>query len=326
MNNYYSGKKVLVTGGAGFLGSFLVEKLVGLGANVSVMGRQNNPIFLEDVIDRIDYVKGDIMNMEDCLKACNNQDIIFNLAAVVGGVEFNSKNQGMLYYVNSKIGLNMLEAARICGVNEFQCVSSACVYAKEATVPNPEAEGFLGNPEKTNAGYGWAKRSSELSAMFYAEQYGMKVSIVRPFNLYGPRDDFNPKTSHVIPALIRKVVEAKDKVELWGSGEATRVFVYVKDAVEGLLKTHELYARADPINIGTVEEVSIKRIIETIIKIDGRNLKIENNLTKPEGQKRRVADTKKMIEKLNWKPETPLEEGIRKTMDWYKAQQELHKI
>ncbi len=320
MAGYYNGKNVLVTGGAGFLGSHLSEKLVELGANVRIIGRRENPEFIEKIIDKIEYKKADIMLLEDCVEACKGQDIVFNLAAVVGGVDFNSVNPAMLYYHNSKIGLNMIEAARIAGIKEFQCVSSACIYAREASIPNTEEEGFLGDPEKTNMGYGWGKRASELAARFYQEQYGMRVSIARLFNLYGPRDDFSTETSHVIPALIRKVVEAEDKVEVWGSGSATRVFVYVDDAVEGLLKTHELYQKAAPINIGSNEEISINNILKTIIDIDGRNLKIEHNLTKPEGQKRRAADTKKMIEILNWQPRTPFREGIRKTMEWYKQQ------
>ena len=214
----------------------------------------------------------------------------------------------------------MLDAARKSSVERYQYISSTCVYPREASIPTPESEGMLGDPEPSNLGYGWAKRVGELQAKMHAKEFGMKVSIIRPMNAYGPRDDFDPETSHVIPALIRKIINAKTEVLIWGSGNQTRAFVYVDDVARGMLMTLEKLTTPDPINIGTNEEIKIKDLVSTIVNITERyDLQIKYDTTKPEGQLRKTADTKKAEKLIQYKPKYSLEEGLKHTIDWYRS-------
>ena len=214
----------------------------------------------------------------------------------------------------------MLDAARKSSIERYQYISSTCVYPREASIPTPEDEGMLGDPEPSNLGYGWAKRVGELQAKMHAKEFGMKVSIIRPMNAYGPRDDFDPETSHVIPALIRKIINAKTEVSIWGSGNQTRAFVYVDDVARGMLMTLEKLTIPDPINIGTNEEIKIKDLVSTIVDITERDdLQIKYDTTKPEGQLRKTADTKKAEELIQYKPKYSLEEGLKHTIDWYRS-------
>ena len=317
--NFYKDKNVLVTGGNGFVGSFVVERLLKEGANVSVVSRTRKK-FLSHIENDVKFVKGDLLNRDDALKACKDQDFVFHLASRVAGIGYNIEHSGTMMTENSIMSLNMLDAARKSNVERYQYISSTCVYPREASIPTPEGEGMLGDPELSNLGYGWAKRVGELQAKMYAKEFGMKVSIIRPMNAYGPRDDFDPETSHVIPALIRKIINAKTEVSIWGSGNQTRAFVYVDDLARGMLMTLEKLTTPDPINIGSNEEIKIKDLVSMIVKITGRNdLQIKYDTTKPEGQLRKTASTKKAEELIQFKPKYSLEEGLKHIIDWYRS-------
>ena len=317
--NFYKDKNVLVTGGNGFVGSFVVERLLNEGANVSVVSRTRKK-FLSHIENDVKFVKGDLLNRDDALKACKDQDFVFHLASRVAGIGYNIEHSGTMMTENSIMSLNMLDAARESNVERYQYVSSTCVYPREASIPTPEGEGMLGDPEPSNLGYGWAKRVGELQAKTHAKEFGMKVSIIRPMNAYGPRDDFDPETSHVIPALIRKIINAKTEVSIWGSGNQTRAFVYVDDLARGMLMTLEKLTTPDPINIGSNEEIKIKDLVSMIVKITGRNdLQIKYDTTKPEGQLRKTASTKKAEELIQFKPKYSLEEGLKHIIDWYRS-------
>jgi len=317
--NFYKDKNVLVTGGNGFIGSFVVERLLKDGANVSIASRTQKK-FLTHVENDIKFVKCDLLNKNDALNACKDQDFVFHLASKVAGIGYNIEHSGTMMTENSIMSLNMLDAARKSSIERYQYISSTCVYPREASIPTPEGEGMLGDPEPSNLGYGWAKRVGELQAKMHAKEFGMKVSIIRPMNAYGPRDDFDPETSHVIPALIRKIINAKTEVSIWGSGNQTRSFVYVDDVARGMLIALEKLTAPDPINIGTDEEIKIKDLVSMIVNITGMNdLQIKYDKTKPEGQLRKTADTKKAEELIQYKPKYSLEEGLKHTIDWYRS-------
>ena len=317
--NFYKDKNVLVTGGNGFIGSFVAERLLKDGANVSIASRTQKK-FLTHVENDVKFVKCDLLNKNDALNACKDQDFVFHLASRVAGIGYNIEHSGTMMTENSIMSLNMLDAARKSSVERYQYISSTCVYPREASIPTPEGEGMLGDPEPSNLGYGWAKRVGELQAKMHAKEFGMKVSIIRPMNAYGPRDDFDPETSHVIPALIRKIINAKTEVSIWGSGNQTRAFVYVDDVARGMLMTLEKLTVPDPINIGTNEEIKIKDLVSTIVNITERDdLQIKYDTTKPEGQLRKTAATKKAEELIQYKPKYSLEEGLKHTIDWYRS-------
>lgn len=318
--NFWRNKKVLVTGGAGFIGSHLVEKLVKLEANVSILdnmqnGKEEN---LNSVKDKVSLIKGDCKDSYVTQKACKGQDVVMNLAARVGGIEYNRTHQATMMRDNLLIGSVMIEAARKENVERFLVVSSACVYPRECSVPTPESEGYLGEPEPTNGGYGWAKRMAEIMGKYYKEEFGMKVGIARPYNCYGPRDHFDPQNSHVIPALIRRVIDRENPIKVWGTGGQTRAFLYVEDFVRGLMLTIEKYPIADPVNIGTDEEVSIKELVEKIVKISGIKSQIVFDTSKPDGSPRRNSDNRKAKEKLGFVAKTKLDDGLTKTIEWYR--------
>ena len=326
MNNFWRDKKTLVTGAGGFIGSYVSEILVERGARVfaNLRSETSNHDFLKDVKDRIKFVYGDLENPQICRELARGKDIVINLAAKVGGVEFNSKNPAYLFRENLIPFMNIIEASRLENIERFLTVSSACIYRRDAPVPTPEEEGFIGLPEKTNEGYGMAKRMQEKLSMYYAEQYGMKIAIARPYNAYGPRDDFNPETSHVIPALIKRVLDDENPFIVWGSGNPTRAFLYARDFANGILEVCEKYPEADPINIGVNEEIRIKDVVQMILEITGKNPKIIYDASKPEGQPRRNCDTSKAERILGWKAKTPLREGLRKTIEWYKKNKNLY--
>lgn len=322
-NAFWQNKNVLVTGGAGFIGSHVVEKLVSRGAKVTVLDSLQNSTKenLSSVIDKITFIQGDCAKEETAKQACQGMDVVMNLAARVGGIEYNRTHQATMMRDNLSLETVMLEAARIAGVGRFLVVSSACVYPRECSVPTPESEGFVGEPEPTNGGYGWAKRMAEKLGQYYAEEFGMDVGIVRPYNCYGPRDHFDPEVSHVIPALIKRVLDGENPVVVWGSGKQTRAFLYVEDLAEGMIQAIEKYPVADPINLGTDDEISMKDLIQKIITITGVNATIEFDTTKPDGSPRRNSDNTKAKEKIGFQPTVSLEEGLKRTIAWYKEQQ-----
>lgn len=318
-SGFWKGKKVLVTGGTGFIGSHLVEMLVQEGSIVRVPYMDASKLEnLDSVKDKIELQKTDLFDFQNCLKACNEQEMVLNLAARVAGIEFNRKYPATMLRDNVLLQQNMLEASRQKNVQRFLVVSSACVYPNTARIPTPEEDGFVGEPEPTNSGYGWSKRFGELLGEKYAQEYGMKIAIARPFNSYGPRDNFDPKISHVIPALIRRVFEGENPLVVWGDGTPTRAFCYVTDFARGLLLCAEKGTGKGATNIGTNEEVSIKQLVELIVKESGKKPNIVFDTSKPNGQPRRNCDNTKAEKILGFKAEVSLEEGLKKTIEWYK--------
>lgn len=320
-NNFWKGRSVLVTGGSGFIGSHLVGMLLNKGVKVSVVGREKPSAvkFLNLSDKRIEYHRVELMEMSKKLvRAFEGQDLVFHLAARVAGIGFNSTHPATMLRDNLAMLISALEAARLSGVKRFQFVSSACVYPRFCKIPTPETEGFVGEPEPTNYGYGWAKRMGEVMTKTYADEHGLETSIVRPYNGYGPRDNFDPETSHVIPALIKRVVDGENPVVVWGDGTPTRSFLYVEDFAKGLMEAVEKYPVADPVNIGSGEEVTIKQLVELIIEVSRSKAKIKFDRSKPNGQPRRACDTKKAKKKFGFKARIPLKVGLKRTVEWYK--------
>lgn len=315
VSSFFMGKKVLVTGGGGLLGSHVVEELVKAGADVVVAQRSKPDL------PQTRFKKADLLRMEDCLEATRGAEMVLHLAAEVAGLQYNLAHPATMFSRTSTMALNVLEAARAQGVERFLYMSSNCVYSPSAPIPYREEDGFWGEPDQSVIGYGWAKRLGELGARFYANEFGLKVAIVRPANLYGPRDKFDPEKSHVIPALIRRVFEAQDSLEVWGSGTQRRTFLYARDAARGALLALEKYAVADPVNITTDEEVTIAELANLIVRLSGKNLRLRLNPAGPEGQLRKSADSTKMRKVLGWTPEYTLEQGLRETIEWYGAAQ-----
>lgn len=319
---FWSNRKVLVTGGAGFIGSHLVEKLVKLDVKVTVLDNLQNGTLenLQGVSKEAHFIKGDCRDVSTAEKACRGQEVVMNLAARTGGVGYNNTHPGLMLSDNLIIEATMIQAAQKTGVKRFLAVSSAVVYPENATIPTPEEEGFLGEPEQANKGYGWAKRMGELLGKYYQEEFDIQVAIVRPYNCYGPRDHFFPTPTHVVPSLIRRVVDGEDPIVVWGTGKQTRAFLYVEDLTEGIVLATEKYAVSDPVNLGTDEEVSMKELVKKIILLSRRkNARVIFDTSKPDGSPRRNSNNNKAKEKLGFSARVTLEEGLRNTIAWYKA-------
>lgn len=326
MSEFWKHKRVLVTGGTGFIGSHLVEALVARGSRVTVPTRSGRCEFLAKVLGSVDLVHADLANPADCERLCRNQDIVMYLAAKVGGVAFNMAHPGSLLSANLLPFMNTLEAARQAGVERFLVTSSACVYPRVCSIPTPESEGFKDRPEFTNEGYGWAKRMEEFLGEAYHKEFGLAVAIARPYNAYGPRDNFDPASLHVIPALIKRVVDGEDPVVVWGDGSHTRSFIYVSDFVRGLLAVAERYAVARPLNIGADDEISVRELIELIVKISGSRAKIVFDPSKPTGQPRRHCDVTLAAKEIGFRAEVPFSQGLAQTIEWYRGHRASERI
>ena len=296
--NFYQNKRVLVTGGKGFIGSHLVDALVSLGAKVTVPEKH-------------------IIDGNSAAAATKGQQMAFHLAAHVVGPYYNNSHPATLMYRNLQPTLHLIEAAKEAKIDRMLLVSSACVYPRFCTIPTPENEGFKDDPEPTNFGYGWSKRIGEILAKTYNQEFGLKIGIVRPYNVYGPGDNFDPKQSHVIPALIKRVCDGENPLIVWGDGSPTRSFIYVDDVVRGMLTALEKYPQPDPINLGTREEIRIKGLAALIIKFSGKKTKLEFDTSKPNGQPRRNCDTTKAEKILNFQAKTTLAEGLPKAIEYY---------
>jgi len=304
---FWKGKRVLVTGGAGFLGSHLVKKLRKRGC-------ENIFIALTEEYNLIDIEA--IKRLYQDAKP----DIVIHLAAVVGGIGANRENPGKFFYDNIMMGVQMMEQGRQFGIEKFVALGTICCYPKFTTVPFKEEDLWNGYPEETNAPYGLAKKMLLVQSQAYRKQYGFNSIFLMPVNLYGPGDNFDPKSSHVIPALIKKFIDAQPQpaVTVWGAGKPTREFLHVEDAAEGILLATEKYNKSDPVNLGAGFEISIKDLVELIAKLTGFKGKVVWDASKPDGQPRRCLDTSKAEKEFGFKAKTNFEKGLRRTIRWYR--------
>ncbi|NUB91498.1 GDP-L-fucose synthase [Haloterrigena sp. SYSU A121-1] len=310
-HDYWDGKTVMVTGGSGFLGSHLVEELESRSDDVEVFIPRSE-----------DYDLRERSNIRRAFQK-SGADIVLHLAATVGGIGANRENPGRYFYDNAVMGIELMEMARQFDVEKFTILGTICAYPEETPVPFSEDDLFDGYPEPTNAPYGIAKKALLTQSKAYRKQYDFDSIYLMPVNLYGPRDDFDLETSHVIPAIIRKCVEARergdDSITAWGTGEPTREFLYVDDAADGILDATERYNRSEPVNLGSGDEISIRELIETIADVTDFDGDIEWDTSKPDGQMRRRLDVSRAKEYFGWEAETDFEDGLQETVEWYEA-------
>jgi len=301
-------KKILLTGGNGFLGSFVKKELLKKGV-------KEKDIFIPDL------PKFDLREKKICQQLVKNQDIVIHLAGNVGGIGFNREKPGELFYDNLIMGVQLMEEARKAGVKKFVAVGTVCCYPKFTPVPFKETYLWNGYPEETNAPYGLAKKMLLVQAQAYRQQYGFNAIFLLPVNLYGPGDSFDPKRSHVIPALIKKVADAKRKkqnyIEIWGDGSASREFLYVEDAARGIVLAAEKYNKSEPVNLGSGMEISIRDLAKKICQLMNFDGKIKWDKTRPNGQPRRYLDTSKAKKEFGFVARIHFKEGLKKTIQWY---------
>lgn len=305
-NNFWKGKVVVVTGGSGFLGSHLIEKLKLLKLKKIIVPA---------------HKKFDLRDYKSCLKAFKGADIVIHLAGNVGGIGYNQDKPAELFDDNILMGINIMRAARKLGVKKVVIIGTICAYPKFTPVPFKEKDLWNGYPEETNAPYGLAKKMLLVQSQAYRKEYGFNSIYVLPVNLYGPGDNFNPKSSHVIPALIKKFEEAKSKklktVTIWGSGKPTREFLYVDDAADGIIKATEKYDKSEPINLGSGFEISIKDLAKQISAAVGFSGKIIFDKTKPDGQPRRRLDVSRAKKEFGFSAKIKFDRGLKETVVWY---------
>lgn len=310
---FWADRNILATGGAGFLGSFIVDKLIrekGVKRERIIVPRSR------------DF---DLRKWDDCRRVVRNMDVVIHLAARVGGIGFNKKHPATLFYDNAIMGIQMMEAARQARVRKFTAIGTVCAYPKFSPIPFKEEDLWNGYPEETNAPYGIAKKSLLVQAQAYRTQYDFDAIYLLPVNLYGPGDNFDPEQSHVIPALIKKMVDAKmegsNEVVIWGTGRASREFLYVEDAADGILLATEKYNKPGPVNLGTGKEINIRELVDLIAELVGYEGKIIWDTAKPDGQPRRCLDTSKARKEFGFEAKTDFKEGLEKTIEWYKNNQ-----
>ena len=313
MSAFWDGRRVMVTGGAGFLGSTVVRRLREAGAT---------EIFVPRVEDY------DLRKLADIDRALadGRPDLVIHLAAVVGGIGANRENPGRFFYDNAIMGIQLIEQARLAGVAKFLTVGTVCAYPKFTPVPFREDELWNGYPEETNAPYGLAKKMLLVQSQAYRDQYGFNAIYLIPVNLYGPGDNFDPASSHVIPALIRKCVDARQRgeafIEAWGTGAASREFLYVEDAARGIVLAAERYDGRDPVNLGVGSEITIRELTELIARLTGFTGEIRWDPSKPDGQPRRALNTSRARERFGFVAGASFEDGLRATIEWYQARVE----
>jgi GDP-L-fucose synthase len=315
--NFWQGKRVIVTGGAGFLGSFVIEKLKQRGATDIIVPR----IEKYDLTDRDAVRRLYADTLGDGFDAQNI--IVIHLAAHVGGIGANREHPAEFFYDNLMMGVELMHQAWQRGVGKFVAIGTVCAYPKFTPVPFKEDDLWIGYPEETNAPYGLAKKMLLVQAQAYRQQYGFNAIYLLPVNLYGPRDNFDLQSSHVIPALIRKALEAQEQGQkeftAWGDGSPTREFLYVEDAAEGILTATEKYNDSDPVNLGSGYEISIKDLTEMVMRMTGFEGKLIWDTSKPNGQPRRGLDVNRAYERFGWRTQVSFEEGLRRTIEWFKA-------
>jgi GDP-L-fucose synthase len=311
MNSFWANRRVMVTGGGGFLGKHVVQRISHAGAKEIFVPRS------------ADY---DLRTAKGIARALaeGGPDLVIHLAAVVGGIGANRENPGRFFYDNAIMGIQLIEQARLAGVSKFVTIGTVCSYPKFTPVPFREEELWNGYPEETNAPYGLAKKMLLAQSQAYRQQYGFNAIYLIPVNLYGPGDNFDPASSHVIPALIKKCINARDAgapaVEVWGTGSASREFIYVDDAAEGIALGAELYNRGDPVNLGVGQEITIRELVSLIARLTGFGGEIVWDASKPDGQPRRALDTSRAREAFGFHAKTSFEDGLRSTIQWYERQ------
>jgi len=314
-NNFWQGKRVIVTGGGGFLGSFVIEKLKQRGAaDIFIPRMEEYDLTDRDAIRRL---------FETTLKDVEPKNIlIIHLAAHVGGIGANREHPAEFFYDNLVMGVELMHQAWQNGVGKFTAIGTVCAYPKFTPVPFREEDLWIGYPEETNAPYGLAKKMLLVQSQSYRQQYGFNSIYLLPVNLYGPRDNFNPVSSHVIPALIRKSIEAQERGEkemiAWGDGSPTREFLYVEDAADAIVTASEKYDDSEPVNLGSGYEISIKDLTETITRLTGFQGKLTWDITKPNGQPRRGLDTSRADKFFGWRAKMDFEEGLKRTIEWFR--------
>lgn len=305
----FSNKRITVTGGAGFLGKHLVEELKKEGAK---------NIFVPE------YPEYDLTKLEDCRKVAEQSDIIIHLAAKVGGIGANMQHPGDFFYDNLMMGVGLIEQARLTKVEKFIAIGTICAYPKFTPVPFKESDLWIGYPEETNAPYGLAKKMLLVQIQAYKQQYGFNGIYLLPVNLYGPGDNFDPSHSHVIPALIKKISDAKKNnspsIEVWGDGSASREFLFVKDAAKGIVLATKYYEKQEPVNLGSGMEITIKELITLLCELMEYKGKIIWDTTKPNGQPRRCLDVTKAEKEFGFKAKTEFREGLKETIKWWEKQ------
>ena len=310
MRSWLAGKRIAVTGGGGFLGRRVVARLEEIGCrDIFIVRRKDYDLVCPEGVER--------------LYSDARPQVVIHLAAVVGGIGANREHPGQFFYENIMMGVQLIEAARRHGVEKFVQIGTICAFPKFTPVPFKEDELWNGYPEETNAPYGIAKKALLVQLQAYREQYGMNGIYLLPVNLYGPGDNFDPAVSHVIPALIKKCVDATGRgdnvVEVWGTGQPTREFLYVDDAAEGIVLATQLYDGAEPVNLGSGREISIKDLAHLIARETGFNGDIVWDATKPDGQPRRALDTSRAAEAFGFRARTDFVTGLRQTIAWYRA-------
>lgn len=315
----WKGKRVCITGGAGFLGRHVQEALRARGVS-------DEQLFIPR---RVDY---DLTQEEAVVRLYDDAkpDVVIHLAAEVGGIGANRDHPGRFFFANASMGLHLIEHGRQRGVEKFVQAGTVCAYPKFAAVPFKEDALWDGYPEETNAPYGVAKKSLFVMLDGYRREYGLKSGVVLMVNLYGPHDNFDPHTSHVIPALIRKCVEARKSgaghIDCWGTGSASREFLFVEDAAEGIARVAERMDDPLPINLGTGGEITIKNLVETVARLSRFEGEIRWDPSKPDGQPRRCLDTSRAAEMLDWRAQVKFEEGLARTIAWYEQQEHVREI
>ena len=308
MTDFWTNRRVMVTGGAGFLGSSVVKRLHAAGATQVFVPRS---------------AEYDLRTHDGVTRALadGRPELIIHLAAVVGGIGANRANPGRFFYENAIMGLELMEQARLAGVAKFVGVGTVCSYPKFTPVPFHEDDLWGGYPEETNAPYGLAKKMLLVQGQAYRDQYGFDAIHLLPVNLYGPGDNFDEASSHVIPALIKKCLDARDRgddfIEVWGTGSASRELLYVDDAANGIVLAGELYDSPDPVNLGVGHELTIKDLVTLIARLSGFRGELRWDASKPDGQPRRALDTSRARERFGFKAGTSFEEGLQRTIDWY---------
>jgi GDP-L-fucose synthase len=302
------GQKILITGGSGFLGKNVIKELINTGVGPSnIISPSHSEV--------------DFTNITQCQTVIKGVDVVIHLAAKVGGIGLNRELPGTLFYDNLLMGIQLIDEARKAGIKKFVAIGTVCAYPKFTPVPFKESSLWDGYPEETNAPYGLAKKMLLVQAQSYRQQYNFNCIYLLPVNLYGPEDNFDPSTSHVIPALIKKIIEAKNNklpaITVWGTGKASREFLYVKDAAKAIVMATLKYNGSDPINIGSGTEITIKNLVNMINKIVGYSGDIIWDRSKPDGQPRRCLDTSRAFKEFGFRANTSLEVGLKQTIEWY---------